>query len=188
MKIVNLTIVLMASLALVSCGAKKAAQETVVQQKPVVTYVQPGSDLLNAENVLRSWAVGVSDSEMTAKKKAVASASSQLAQMLEKAVSTTIEEYCVSLGESEVAKSKEFLSEKTKIVSDQVLSGARPIFDQWEPKDEKGMYRNYVVLELTGSDFIKKLIESMNEAQSANVKIDENLLNELFLKAINSEK
>jgi hypothetical protein len=108
--------------------------------------------------------------------------------MLNSAVTTTIDDYCVSLSEGEVAKSKEYLSQKTNLVSEQVLTGARPIFDQWEPKDEKGMYRIYVVLELSGEEFIKQLFKAMNDAQASNVKVDEKLLNELFLKAINARK
>lgn len=179
----KIALMMLAAMLLVSCGASKK-----VATKPVATYIQPGADLLNAPNVLRAWAMGVSDSEMTAKKKAVVSASSQLAQMLNSAVKTTIDDYCVSLSEGEVAKSKEYLSQKTNLVSEQVLTGALPVFDQWEPKDEKGMYRNYVVLELSGEEFIKKLFEAMNDAQASNVKVDEKLLNELFLKAVNAGK
>ena len=179
----RIVLMMLAAILLVSCGASKK-----VAQKPVETYVQPGSELLKARNVLRAWAVGISDSEMTAKKKALVSASSQLAQMLNSAVTTTIEDYCVSLSEGEMAKSKEYLSQKTTLVSEQVLQGARPIFDQWEPKDAQGMYRNYVVLELSGADFIKQLVEAMNDSQNATVKIDEKLLNELFLKTINEGK
>ena len=36
--------------------------------------------------------------------------------------------------------------------------------------------------------FIKKLFESMKDAQNANVKVDEKVLNDLFLKAINAGK
>ena len=68
MKIKNLALILMACAALVSCGASKKAV------KPVETYVQPGYELLNVKNTIRAWAVGVSDSEMTAKKKAMADA------------------------------------------------------------------------------------------------------------------
>ena len=50
------------------------------------------------------------------------------------------------------------------------------------------MYRNYVVLELSGDEFIKKLFEAMTDAQASNVKVDEKLLNELFLKAVNAGK
>lgn len=174
----------MACATVMSCGtAKKAANAPA--QKPVETYIQPGADLLGAKDVLRSWAVGISDSEPTARKKALASASSELGQMLQQVVNTTIENYCVSLNEGEQGKSKEFLSEKTQIVSKQVLTGVIPIFDQWEPKDAEGMYKNYIVLELSGSDFINKLTEELNKANKS-VNIDEQLLNELFMKAINS--
>ena len=72
----KIALMMLAAMLLVSCGASKK-----VATKPVATYIQPGADLLNAPNVLRAWAMGVSDSEMTAKKKAVVSASSQLAQI-----------------------------------------------------------------------------------------------------------
>ncbi|MGM9735652.1 MAG: hypothetical protein ACI3ZL_04500 [Candidatus Cryptobacteroides sp.] len=183
MKLGHFAIILIASTAMVSCGT---ARKAVPVQKPVYTYVQPGSDLPAEKDVLRAWAMGVSDSEMTARKKAIATASAELAQMLQSAVKSTIEEYCVSLTEGEVARSKQFLSAKTEIVSKQVLTGVIPIFDQWEPKDAEGMYRNYIVLELRGNEYIKKLMEEIGKNNASGVRIDENLLNELFLKAINS--
>lgn len=177
----RLVFMVLAAMLLISCGpAKKVAQ------KPVKTYVQPGSHLLNQPGVLRAWAVGVSDSEMTAKKKAFASASSQLAQMLNTAVKTTIEDYCVSLSAGEAAISKEYLSQKSSLVSEQMLVGVVPIFDEWEPKDAEGMYRNYVVLEISAQDFIKSLFESMAETEATKATLDKDLLNELFLKAINN--
>ena len=176
----RLVVMVLAAVLLVSCGSSRRAA-----QKPVETYVQPGSKLLNQPGVLRAWAMGVSDSEMTAKKKALASASAQLAQMLNSAVKTTVEDYCVMLSEGEAVRSKEYLSQKTSIVSEQLLVGARPVFDQWEPKDAEGMYRNYVVLEISADDYIKALIDAMADANAKNVEVNEDLLNELFLKAIN---
>lgn len=180
----KIVIMILAAVMLVSCGTSNK-----VAQKPVKTYVQPGADLLDAPDVLRAWAVGISDSEMTAKKKAIAAASSELAQMLNTAVTTTIEDYCVALSEGEVAASKEFLSQKSTIISKQLLVGMRQIFDQWEPKDAEGMHKNYVVLELSADEFIKSLLDSINQAPVAsNVKVDEKLLKEIFVKKINSGK
>lgn len=180
----RIVLMVLAAIMLVSCGsAKKAAQ------KPVKTYVQPGSELLGAPNVLRAWAMGISDSEMTAKKKAMASATSELGAMLNSAVTTTVDDYCVALSEGEVASSKEYLSQKTNIVSNQLLVGVRPIFEQWEPADANGMYRCYVVLEISGEEYVKKLLESINDTPGAKkVKVDQKLLNDLFLKTINSAK
>ena len=175
---------IMAALMLVSCGASRRAV-----RKPVQTYVQPGSDMINAPDALRAWAMGVSDSEMTAKKKAMASANAQLAGMLNSVVNTTIDDYCVVLSDGNVGESREFLSQKTNIVSKQVLIGARPVFEEWEAKDAEGMYRCYIVLEISGEEYVKKLIESINAVQNATkVHVDQDLLHELFLKAINSGK
>lgn len=177
----RVVLMILAAIILVSCGTSGK-----VAQKPVKTHVQPGTELLGAPNVLRAWAVGISDSEMTAKKKAMATASAELARMLNSAVTTTIDDYCVQLSEGEVATSKEFLSQKTNIVSTQMLKGIRTVFDQWEPADSKGMYKNYVVIELSGEEFVKKLIETLDKEQGQN--INKELLNELFIKTINSNK
>ena len=67
----RIALLILAALMLTSCGASRK-----VVQKPVQTYVQPGSDLLKAPNTIRAWAMGESTSEMTARKKAVVSASS----------------------------------------------------------------------------------------------------------------
>ena len=53
----KIALMMLAAMLLVSCGASKK-----VATKPVTTYIQPGADLLNAPNVLRAWAMGVSDS------------------------------------------------------------------------------------------------------------------------------
>jgi hypothetical protein len=52
----------------------------------------------------------------------------------------------------------------------------------------QGMYTCYVVLEVTADDFMKTLMESMADAQSKKVKVDEELLREHLLKAINAGK
>ena len=98
----RIVLMIVAAIALVSCGTSGK-----VAQKSVKTYVQPGSELLGAPNVLRAWAMGISDSEMTAKKKAMASATAELSRMLNSVVTTTIEDYCVSLSEGEVAAARE---------------------------------------------------------------------------------
>ena len=175
----RIAIMILSAILLVSCGSSGK-----VAKKPVKTYVQPGADLLDAPDVLRAWAVGVSNSE-----RAMASATAELGRMLNSAVITTIDAYCVALGDEEAEVSKTFLSQKSNIVSEQILVGVRQIFDQWEPADENGMHKNYVVLELSAEEFIKKLIESINQSQnSGSINIDEKRLGEIFVEQVNSGK
>ena len=162
---------------MVSCGTARQAG-----QKPVKTYVQPGTELLDAPDVLRAWAVGTSDSKTVARKKAMAAASAELSRMLNSVVATTIDDYSVALtANGTTTASKEYLSKKINVVSEQVLVGARTIFDQWEGPDADGMYRNYIVLELPTEDYIKKIVESVEG-------VDANLLGEIFVKTVNSAK
>ena len=171
---------------LVSCGT---AKHTGGGTKPGKTYVQPGTDILDAPDVLRAWAMGTSDSRTTARKKAIASASAELSRLLNSAVAVTIDDYCVALADGASAVSKEYLSQKINVVSNQMLLGIRPIFDQCEGPDADGMYHNYIVLELSSEEFIKRIVESLDGSQGAGkVDIDEKLLNDLFVKTVNAGK
>lgn len=179
----KLVLMVMAAVLLVSCGAGKN-----LAQKPVKTHTLPGQELLKEPDAIRAWAVGVSTSEMTAKKKAMTSAASQLAQMLNSTVKTAIDSYSVALEGQDAAKSMDYVSKKITTVSDQVISGARIIFDKWGPKTEEGMFQNYIVLELTAEDFFKKFAESIADAELSGEKVDEQLLKDAFSKAVNAGK
>ena len=48
-----------------SCGSSKK-----VEKSPIKTFVMPCSQLVSSDGVLRAWAVGKSDNENTARKKA----------------------------------------------------------------------------------------------------------------------
>lgn len=168
---------------LTSCGASRK-----VVQKPVQTYVQPGSDLLKTPDTIRAWAMGESTSEITARKKAVVSASSELAMTLNSVVTSTVDSYCLEASHNDVTVTKDYFSEKTTVASKLALIGARVIYDHWEPKNEQGMYSCYVVLEITADDYMKTLMEAMADAQSRKVKVDQELLRKHLLKSINASK
>lgn len=170
-------LMIMAAVLMVSCGTARQAG-----QKPVKTYVQPGTELLDAPDVIRAWAVGTSDSKTVARKKAMAAASAELSRILNSVVATTVDDYSVALSDNgATTASKEYLSKKINVVSEQVLVGVRPIFDQWEGPDADGMYRNYIVLELPTEEFIKKIAESVEG-------VDAKLLSDIFIKTVNSAK
>ena len=50
-----------------------------VEKSPIKTYVMPCSELVSGDGVLRAWASGKSDSEMSARKKAQIAAAADLA-------------------------------------------------------------------------------------------------------------
>lgn len=157
-----------------SCGSKKS---------PIKTYVTPCSDCVKVKDALRVWASGTSDSETTARKKALYSASAELASVLSKKVETVAEEYTASLNNGEQGESKSFLSEKSIITVKSTVEGATIVCDEWHKDKETGMYTNYIVLELKGTDFLKALMDEIKKDNSADV--DNKLLEELFMKNIN---
>ena len=179
----RLALMILAAIVLTSCGASRK-----IVQKPVQTYVQPGSELLNMPNTIRAWAMGESDSEMTARKKAMVSDSSNLSILLNSVVTSTIDRYCIEASTDDVTVTKDYFSEKTTIASNLALIGARVIYDHWEPMNAQGKYSCYVVLEITADDFMETLMKSMADAKNKNVKVDEELLREQLLKAINAAK
>lgn len=167
-------------LVLGGCSTSKKTLETT----PIDTYVMPCTDLKSGDGIIRAWASGSSDNEMTARKKAQASASAELAAILEKTVKSTTEDYTTALSEGLSSESKSFFSEKTQIVVNQTLKGATIVCDRWNKNEENGQYTNYIVLELKGEEYLMKLFD---ELKNNNItSIDKELLKKLFLKQIDS--
>lgn len=173
----------MCAIALIAFGSCRSSKD----KTPIKTFVMPCSEYASGDGALRAWASGASDNETTARKKALAAASAELAAMLSKTVETTTDDYSSLLTESENTLSKSFMSEKTKIVVEKTISGATIICDRWN-KDDNGQYTNYIVLELKGSDYLKALYEELSK--NSNTSINKELLEKLFIENINknSEK
>ncbi len=176
-KILLFAICAIAAISISSCRSSKS------EKSPIKTYVMPCSEHVSSDGVLRAWASGSSDNETAARKKALASASAELAATLTKTVNSTTEDYTSALNEGESGMSKSFLSEKNKITVEKTLSGATIVCDRWN-KDENGQYTNYIVLELKGQEYLKALYEELSK-ENGNA-IDKKLLEELFIKNINS--
>ncbi len=166
------------ALAIATLGSCRSSKE----KSPIKTYVMPCSEYTNGDGALRAWASGTSDNETTARKKALAAASAELAAMLSKTVKQTTEDYSSALTESENVLSKSFMSDKTKITVEKSIAGATIICDRWN-KDDSGQYTNYIVLELKGSDYLKALYEELSN--NSDVAVNKELLEKLFLENIN---
>ena len=161
---------------LAGCGSSAK-----VEKSPIKTYVMPCSELVSGDGVLRAWASGKSDSEMSARKKAQIAAAADLAAMLERAVNATTEEYTSNLSESSLGGSKSLLIDKTKVAVEQSLKGAAIVCDRWVKDDASGQYTNYIVLELRGEEYLKKLYDELNRN---SVSVDKEMLEKVFLKHI----
>ena len=164
-------IMAMAAATFCSCSSKKS---------PIKTFVMPCSDCMKADDALRAWGSGTSDNETTAHKKAIATASAELAAMLSKTVNTMTEQYTTELTEGREGQSKSLLDEKIIIAVKQTINGATIVCDEWT-QNEKGQYTNYIVLELKGNKIIEAITKSV---EADNEKIDLELLKKLFQKSI----
>lgn len=162
-------IMAMAAATFCSCGSTKS---------PIKTFVMPCSDCVKADDALRVWAAGTSDSETTAHKKAMATASAELAALLSKTVNTITEQYTTILNDGREGQSKSLLDEKSIIAVKQVINGATIVCDEWT-QNEKGQYTNYIVLELKGNKIIEAITKS---AETEERKVEQELLNKLFQK------
>lgn len=170
-----------AALCMVGCGSSKKVADT--PKSPIATYEMPCSDMVSGNGMLRAWAMGRSDSESTARKKAQVNASAELASMLKKTVESTTEDYSTALTEGMDAASKSFFNEKIKISVNKSLSGAVIVCDQWHKDEQTGQYTNYIVMELSGEEYLKNLYQELS--QNTSVGVDKALLERLFMKHIN---
>jgi hypothetical protein len=88
------------------------------------------------------------------------------------------------LSEGVTSNSKTFFNEKTKIVVNQTLKGAVIVCDRWVKDEKTGQYTNYIVMELMGKEYLKKLYEELSNETS--LTLDKILLENLFMKHIDS--
>ncbi len=169
---------LLSATVLVSTAANKATR-----QAGKAVFTQPGMELVTkAKNGnIRAWAVGVADSEMAARALAMKNATMEISESLRKTVESTTKGFLlVESGVSKEMVSKEFL-----ITASHQLNGVTQIYDSWAPKDENGMYRNYVVLELKGQELIDKLYNSYKKSNpNANAQSRERL-QKSYMESVN---
>ena len=165
------------TIGLCSCGSSQK-----VQKSPIKTFVMPCSELVSGDGVLRAWASGKSDSEISARKKAQIAASADLAAMLERTVKATTEDYTANFSENEIGMSKSLLVEKTNIAVKQSLKGAAIICDRWVKDEATGQYTNYLVLELRGEEYLNTLYVELSK--NHDVSVDKKVLKEMFFKYV----
>lgn len=166
-----------------SCGAPKSVTKSNVTK---IEESRPGMELLTESDVIRAWAVGESTNKMTAHNMATMMAQAQLGQLLDMAVHTTVEDYCVTLEDSDKVVGQRYLNEKTQAVSNAVLTGVRIIYDAWEFNPTKKTYSNYIVVELSAEDYLARLAAAV--AKESEINVDPERLKEIFLKAVNKNK
>lgn len=181
MKLLNILILSASVLVASACGAPKAANQTPVNEPAN----PPGMHLLTESDVIRAWAVGESNHKMVARNKATMMAQAQLGQLLDMAVNTTVEDYCVTLEDADQVIGKRYLSEKTHAVSNLLLTGVRIIYDAWEHDEKTGTYSNYVVVEVSPEDYLSRLLEAV--AADPQIQVDQERLKEVFMKAVNKK-
>ena len=161
----------------VSCSSSRKAEKS-----PVETFVQPCSDYVGPEGTIHAWAMGKSDSETTARKKAQTAASADLAAQVQKTVQSTIDEYGAILSEGGQAASKVLLVEKTRTTIDQTLRGATIVCDRWAKDEATGQHVNYIVMELRADPFIQAVEETLKPTGQT---VDTELLRQIFIRHIN---
>lgn len=165
------------ALAFIICGCGSS------KKSPIKTFVMPCSEYKSGDGVLRAWAVGVSDSKTSARKKAQMTASADLAASLSNTIKNTTEKYITSLGEGNLKnETKSFLNNQIKSIVNQTITGATIVCDQWTEDKATGQFSNYIAMEIKGEDYMNLLYEEISKNQ--NIAIDKNLLNKLFLENI----
>lgn len=159
-----------------SCSSRRKVEKT-----PIETFIQPCTDYRSSEGAIHAWAMGKSDSETTARKKAQATATADLAAQVKKTVKSTIDEYGAILTEGGQGASKVLLVEKTRTTVDQTLRGATIVCDRWAKDEATGQHINYIVMEVKAESFIQALEESL---KPTGQKVDADLLKKIFIKHI----
>lgn len=162
-----------ASVCMCSCGSSQK-----IEKSPVQTYVQPCSEM--PKSVLRTWAVGKSDSEATARKKAQAMAASQLATQMEQMIENLVDVKNVDVA----GTSKDIFAEKAKISVKKALKGTVITCDRWVKDEKTGVYANYIVMEIDRETYLKILNVELEDKE---LKYDRTLLEKAIEELLDKE-
>jgi len=160
---------LVAGLSMQSCKNKK---ETPKQQGEVELKLYcSGDEYFSNKDYFRANAVGESMDQMTAKKKAMSNAKSQLASDMQSTMKVVSDNYVKSSEFNNKEEVLERFEENARTVVNQELIGVKTICEKIT-KTTDNTYKYYIAIELSGNELMSKYNESLTKDE--NLKIDYN--------------
>jgi len=172
------TIVGAVSMTTMSCKKNKEAADLPKGEVLVEVYCSGPEYFTNKEH-FRSNAIGESLDQMTAKKKALSNARSQLAADLEVTMKVVGDNYVKSSEFNNKEEVTETFQENARTVVNQVLQGTRTICEK-QTKTVEGKYKTYIAIELSADELLNKYNERLTKDESLKADYNYEKFKETF--------
>ena len=175
---------LMLTTFITSCGSKKnmlqVPKDEIVQNLPCT-----GSDYFSNATFFKATAVGESLDQMTARKKAFATARQLLATNIESTIKIVSDNYVKS---NEVNNTEEVLEKfenLSRTVVNRNLRRIKQICEKATKSSSSGKYKYYIAIETSVNDIKSDLFKTLDQDQSLKVDYNYQKFKEIFEKEIN---
>jgi hypothetical protein len=172
---------LILSLGLSSCGSKKKATNVAAEEEQLVTFYCDGPEYRTDKKAFRSNAIGESQDQMVARKKAMSNAKSALAGQIQTVIKGTTDNYVNSREFNNVEEVEERFETLTREVINQQLNDVRTIC-QKHTRTKDGKYKTYLAIEMSTDALEQALDNRLSKDKRLRVDYDYEKYKETFEK------
>ena|SRR6056297_815578 len=154
------------SVGLSGCGSKKKATNVAAEEEELITYYCSGPDYRTDKKHFRSNAIGESNDQMVARKKAMSNAKAALAGQIETVIKGTTDNYVNSREFNNVEEVEERFETLNREVVNQQLNNVKTIC-QKHTRTQSGKYKTYLAIEMD--------VDALEEAMKRRLSRDKQL-------------
>ncbi len=182
-KSINLLIAsaLILSLGLSSCGSKKKATNVAAEEEQLVTFYCDGPEYRTDKKAFRANAIGESQDQMVARKKAMSNAKAALAGQIQTVIKGTTDNYVNSREFNNVEEVEERFETLTREVVNQQLNDVRTIC-QKHTRTKNGKYKTYLAIEMSTDALEEAINNRLSKDKRLKVDYDYEKYKETFDK------
>jgi hypothetical protein len=172
---------LIASLGLSGCSSKKKATNVAEEEEQLITYYCSGPDYRTDKKNFRSNAIGESNDQMVARKKAMSNAKAALAGQIETVIKGTTDNYVNSREFNNVEEVEERFETLNREVINQQLNNVKTIC-QKHTRTKQGRYKTYLAIEMNVDALEEAIKRRLSRDKQLKIDYDYEKYKETFEK------
>lgn len=180
-KIFTYSAICLAALSFSLTGCKNKKSTPKKEGEVLLKQYCTGSDYFSNNKYFRANAIGESIDQMTARKKALSNAKSQLAGDINTTMKVVGDNYVKSSEYNNKEEVLERFEENSRTVVNQSLTGIKTICEEFT-KTSEGKFKCYIAIELSGDDIVSKYNERLSKDEYLKVDYNYEKFKETFDK------
>ncbi|MGB0402569.1 MAG: hypothetical protein ACPGEG_00640 [Salibacteraceae bacterium] len=180
-KIFTYSAICLAALTFSLTGCKNKKSTPKKEGEVLLKQYCSGADYFSNNKYFRANAIGESIDQMTARKKALSNAKSQLAGDINTTMKVVGDNYVKSSEYNNKEEVLERFEENSRTVVNQSLTGIKTICEEFT-KTSEGKFKCYMAIELSGDDIVSKYNERLSKDEYLKVDYNYEKFKETFDK------